>query len=384
MSARAISALAIFALLVGGVLGTAAPSYADSTVVVPGTAFPEPARASLAVLGCEELTQRTEERLVPRIAAEPEPVVGNRSLWWDPAGGNAVGVLFPVASMASTSTASLAIWAEGRAAGVAYAGYQEPADAGTALLWLGRAELGVGGGAWQSVEATGEQFRWTKYDMATGQPLDGAVEGPATVRAFIEAHGGDGPGLYAIGFGCDGSPFSMDRARIGAGNGVPTYDIEALRTSVEIGHRLTAGGKVTITGRLSTSTGDPLPHATMILERRVGRGEWENVLVADVVDGQATAVVALEPRLVQYRWRFVERPLAEGSTSSTLQLIPARAPVPPPSAPSSKAPDPDAPDSEAPAPEAPAPEAPAPEELAPSTPGDTAGAADGPAWEPGG
>ena len=59
----------------------------------------------------------------------------------------------------------------GRATGVAYAGYQEPADAGTSLLWLGRSELVTPGGAWQTVDATTRVYTWTKYDMATGRQV---------------------------------------------------------------------------------------------------------------------------------------------------------------------------------------------------------------------
>ncbi len=41
----------------------AAPSYADGTVTVQGTAFPDPARANLSFVGCADLYQRTDERL---------------------------------------------------------------------------------------------------------------------------------------------------------------------------------------------------------------------------------------------------------------------------------------------------------------------------------
>ncbi len=67
---------------------------------------------------------------------------GTRSLGWDLAGGNAVGALFPVDSMLGTSTASLAVNAAGRATGVAYAGYQEPADAGTVAAVAGPLRAG--------------------------------------------------------------------------------------------------------------------------------------------------------------------------------------------------------------------------------------------------
>ena len=83
-----------------GVVGLAAPSYADSTVTVQGTAFPDPARANLSFVGCADLYQRTDERLLPTIGAGPGAApAGTRSLGWDLAGGNAVGAMFPVDSM---------------------------------------------------------------------------------------------------------------------------------------------------------------------------------------------------------------------------------------------------------------------------------------------
>ena len=58
---------------------------------------------------------------------------------------------------------------------------------------------------------------------------------PATpVGEFVAAHGGDGPGLYAITFGCDGAPFTMDAMRDRPPGDVTTYDIEGLATVVSI------------------------------------------------------------------------------------------------------------------------------------------------------
>ena len=75
--------------------------------------------------------------------------------------------------------------AAGRATGVAYAGYQEPADAGTSLLWLGRSELVTPGGAWQTVDATTRAYTWTKYDMTTpaaGRPGPGRADDGRRLR----------------------------------------------------------------------------------------------------------------------------------------------------------------------------------------------------------
>jgi hypothetical protein len=324
-----------------GVAGLTAPAYADSTVTVQGTALPDPATANLSFVGCADLYQRTDERLAPTIGFGPGAAPsGTRSLGWDLAGGNAVGALFPVASMLNT-TASLAVNATGRATGVAYAGYQEPADAGTTLLWLGRSELATPGGAWQTVDATTRVYTWAKYDMDSRQRVVREPDVQSTVADFVAAHGGDGPGLYTIGFGCDGTPFSMDQLRVGAPGAVTTNDLEGLRTVVSISrHRVDADddadGEVTITGRLRTETGDPIPHATMILERRNPDSRvWKPVLVAEVRNGGVSATVPADERAF-YRWRFVERPLAEGNASMALLLdivptLPTGSPSPTPS-----------------------------------------------------
>jgi hypothetical protein len=330
-----------------GVVGLAAPSYADTTVTVQGTAFPDPARASLSFVGCADLYQRTDEPLAPTIGVGPGAAPsGTRSLGWDLAGGNAVGALFPVDSMLR-ATASIAVSSVSRATGVAYAGYQEPADAGTSLLWLGRSELVTPGGAWQTVDATTRAYTWALYDMTSRKQVAPGPGVPTTVADFVAAHGGDGPGIYTIGFGCDGTPFSMDELRVGAPGDVTTYDVEGLRTLVSISQEpdRSNGDEVTITGRLSTMTGDPIPHATMVLERRLpGSRVWKPVVVADVERGDARATVDRGDRAF-YRWRFVERPLAEGSASAALLLdvlppLPSDSPSSTPSSTDSSTPSP--------------------------------------------
>ena len=313
--------LAAAGLTAIGVVGVAAPACADTTVTVQGTSFPDPARAALSFVGCGDLYQRTDEDLAPSVGLGPgQAPSGSRSLGWDLAGGNAVGVVFPVPSVLAATTAALDVNAAGQASGVAYAGYQQPSDTGTSLLWIGRAPLATPGGAWQDVEATGRAYVWTHYDMATRRPVGPDDGVSATVAEFAASHGGDGPGFYTIGFGCDGTPFSMDTLRVGTAGDVTTYDAEGLRTSVTITSQHSAGGDVTIAGRLTSETGDAIPFATMILERRDdGGADWRPVQVVDVRDGVAVAKVRPEGREF-YRWRFVERPLAEGSTSRALVL----------------------------------------------------------------
>ncbi len=350
--------VAVAAVTAFGVAGLAAPSYADTTVIVQGTAFPDPATANLSFVGCTDLYHRTDERLAPTIGRGPGAAPsGTRSLGWDLAGGNAVGAMFPVESMVRTETASMSVNSVGRATGVAYAGYQDPADAQSTLLWIGRSELTTAGGAWQTVDAVGRVYAWAKYDMATRQQVDPGPGVPTTVAGFAAAHGGDGPGIYTIGFGCDGTAFSMDRLQVGLPGAITTYDVEALRTVVSIGREPgRADDEVTITGRLRTTTGDPIPHASMILERRSpGSPDWKQVLVADAEDGGVRATVARVERAL-YRWRFVERPLAEGGTSMALligdlQTLPTDPPAPTdPSTPTSAPSDPSTPTATPPGP----------------------------------
>ncbi len=330
-----MAGLAAAAVTSMGVVGLAAPSYADGTVTVQGTAFPDPAHADLSFVGCADLYQRTNEPLTPMVGLGPgEAPSGTRSLGWDLTGGNAVGAVFPVPSVLATTTASLEVNAAGHATGVAYAGYQQPSDAGTSLLWIGRAVLTTPGGAWQKVDATSRLYTWAKYDMSTRQQVDGDPGVPTTVAAFTATHGGDGPGFYTIGFGCDGTPFSMDTLEIGSPDSVTTYDLEGLRTSVTItSQRALTRGEVTITGQLQTETGDPIPFATMILERREPDSrQWKPVEVADVQGGVARATVPADERAF-YRWRFVERPLAEGAVSRAMLLdvlppLPSESPSP--------------------------------------------------------
>jgi hypothetical protein len=307
-------------------VATGVPAYADTRVVVQGTAFPDPSRAQLGYVGCDDLFHRGGDSLTPMIGPGPGgSVLGSRSLGFDLAGGSAAVAIYSVPSVLSTEVASLSVRADERAAGVAYVGYQAPADAGTDLIWLGRADLSTPGGAWQEVSAVGRAYTWRQYSQTTSALVATAPGGPATVAEFAAAHGGDGPGLYSLGFGCDGTPFRMDALRVGTPGAVTTYDVEGLRTSVTIGvdgaasaARTAPGAPVRLTGRLSTGTGDPLAFATMVLEqRRVGGGRWTQAALARV-DGSTVSATVRPEEDTEYRWRFVDRPLAEGSVSDAV------------------------------------------------------------------
>ena len=117
----------------GLALGSFAPAYADDTVTVQGTQrAPIPRAPSSPWWAVPTSTGAPARILLPRVGAGPGAApAGSRSLGWDLAGGNAVGALFTVGSMLSTTTtASLAVNAAGRTTGVADAGYGEPGDAG--------------------------------------------------------------------------------------------------------------------------------------------------------------------------------------------------------------------------------------------------------------
>lgn len=316
MSIRAgLGALtAVAAATVGLGLG-AAPAQADDTVVVRGAAFPD-AAVQLSFVGCSSVYDRTLEPLRPRIGRGPEiPPAGTRSLGYSLGGGNAVGSVINVPSLARAGSASVAVHAVEGAQGVAYAGFQEAADGGTTAVWFGRADLTATPGTWQNIDATLLSYVWTQYDAATGRVVAQGPDRPTNVFDFVAAHGGDGPGLFSIGFGCDGKPFSMDAIRVGAPGHQTTYDLEGLTTATTMHGTqavVRAGESVRLSGSLAVlAGGSSIPHASLVLEQRVDGG-WVPVEVVDAAD----PVVTVTPdRRTAYRWRFVDRPLAEGSES---------------------------------------------------------------------
>ena len=206
------------------------PALADDTVTVHGTDFPDQRAAQLTLVGCESLYQRSTEFLQPYISRHTR--LGTRSLKYDLSGGNAIGTLSYVDSMADTSVAGLQYYSRAGAQGVAYAGFQRR-DADGYELWVGRAEL-VSGGGWQPVDATSLTYTWAEFDMLTSQPTGETATGPATVADFAEDNGGDGAGFYMVGFGCDGSPFYMDGWRVGAPGSTTTYDLEGFTTHLSM------------------------------------------------------------------------------------------------------------------------------------------------------
>jgi hypothetical protein len=316
---RLLGIIATTVTIVG--LGVA-PARADSTVTVHGTDFPDARAAQLTLVGCGSLYERSTEFLLPRIARRPDRVgLGTRSLMYDLAGGNAIGTLSYVDSMAHTTVASLQVYSPTGAQGVAYAGFQRPDAGGTYDLWIGRAPVSATG-SWQRVDATSLSYTWAEFDMRTGQPT-GESAAPATVKAFASANGGDGAGFYMVGFGCDGSPFYMDGWRIGAPGAITTYDLEALTTHLTIGGSATsieAGDEVRINGSVRDGRDRRLVRGTMILEAKpVGAPGFLPVQVVDAAATDPSVTVAPTESTI-YRWRFAERPLATGSVSREFRV----------------------------------------------------------------
>lgn len=317
---RAVLGAAVVALL------PLAPAHADSTVTVQGTAFPSGRAAQLSFVGCDNPYVRAPEQPQPYVGIGPgQAPAGTRSLGYDATGGNAIGSVHYVDSMKATTVAGMSVSAPNGSAGVTYAGYQEPADWGTGKVWFGRAALSVPAGGWTRVDAAGLAFTWTKFDMLTQRRLDDTA--PATkIPAFIKAHGGDGPGFFTIGFGCDGSSFSMDAWRIGAPGAVTTYDLEGLTTSTSISGpdgAIDAGQEVTLHGSVVDSNGSPVPGARLVLESQGPNGGWTLVEGADGAD----AALTVAPEVTTtYRWRFVDRPLAAGSESAPFTVEVKKAP----------------------------------------------------------
>ena len=262
--------------------------------------------------------------------------IGKRSLAFDPSGGNAVGVVGYVESMAATTVAGLAVHADGGATGVAYAGYQAPKDYGTTRMWIGRAAVSApAGSGWSTVDATGLGYAWTQYDMSTHQPV--AEAGSSGVPAFVQSMGGDGYGFYAVGFGCDGAAFNIDGWRIGQPGATATYDFEGYGSSTTISgptDPVLPGRRVTLTGEATDDRG-PFAGARSVLQAKQSDDTWETVAVATGAHLEATVRVT---ETTTYRWKVFSTPMVEGSASDpfTVRVAepdeqPAEDPTAPPS-----------------------------------------------------
>ena len=302
---------------VGAVLSMS-PAHADSEVVVRGLDFPADSATQLSIVGCEGVYNRQPEPIATYVSRGPGPA-GTRNFKYDLAGGNAVGSQSAVRSMADTSVAGLSVYAANGSAGVAYAGYQAPADWSTKRFWIGRASLSATAAVWQQVDATDLDYTWTQYDLDTMRPV-GQADGAATVPAFLAAHGGDGPGFYATGFGCDGQPFKIDALRSGTAGAVTTYDLEGFTSTARItgtASSVTAGESVTLGGVVRDQWSRTLPHGLLVLEeQKFGTDKFVPV------DGGAVGITAGDPHVTVrpeartvYRWSFAGTWSVDGSVS---------------------------------------------------------------------
>ena len=318
-------ALIIVAGVVTAALLGAPAAYADSTVVVRGLDFPA-GLTQLSIAGCPGIFDRVAEPVPTCLSRGVDAPAGSRSLKYDLAGGNAVGSQHAVASMAETSVAGLSVAAPQGSTGVAYAGYRAPEDWSTNLVWVGRADLHAAPGGWQQVDVTGLTYTWTQYDLAAQQPVapHGEAPAPATVPEFLAAHGGDGPGFYTVGFGCDGSPFKIDALRIGSPGAVTTYDLEGYTSTTAIvgsQNTVVAGQEVALGGILRDGYGAPLSHGLLVLEAQAPGGAFEPVKGAavPVAVGDPTVTVAPTAHTV-YRWRFAGTLSVDGSVSPSFTV----------------------------------------------------------------
>ena len=109
------------------------------------------------------------EPIATYLSRSPDVPLGSHSLSHDLAGGNAVGSQHQVDSILATTVAGLSLKAPEGSTGVAYAGYQAPEDAGTAVAWVGRADLSEAPGGWRRVDVADLTYTWQRYDLAARQ-----------------------------------------------------------------------------------------------------------------------------------------------------------------------------------------------------------------------
>ena len=219
-------------------LGSVVPAYADDTVTVQGTAFPTPRVPSSPWWAARISTSAPPRGLQPMVGLGPGAApAGSRSLGFDLAGGNAVGALYAVGLDAldqhrQPGRERRRPEHRSRLRRLPGAGRRRHLPALDRPLRAGDAGRGL-------ADRRGDHpgLHVAKYDMTTRQRAADGLGVPTTVADFAQAHGGDGPGVYTIGFGCDGTPFSMDAMRVGSRGAVTTYDVEGLRTMVTIAAR---------------------------------------------------------------------------------------------------------------------------------------------------
>jgi hypothetical protein len=309
-----------------------APALADSTVVVPGLAFPS-ADTYLTYFGCVDLYHADTRSPQVRIERGGVAPAGVRSFDLRmPGTGTASGPVHRVESVADTTVAGFSARSEAGGAGVAYVWFVSPGLA-PGQTWSGRADLDVGPG-WQQVDAAGATYTWTRYEAATGEVLEEA--GSATVAEFTAEHG-DGPGYLLAGLGCDGQQFSLDALRFGSPGAVTTYDLEGISVSTSISAsraQVAAGDELTLTGTTVDVSGEPVG-ATLVLEARPeGASAFSPVpggMVHADPDGSASLTVTPEVTTT-YRWVRPGTGYADPGHSAEITVVVGSSPSASPSA----------------------------------------------------
>ena len=305
----------------------AVPAAAQDTRTVDGPATGD-AEVFMTYVGCESLLGPTA---APRSRLNLGPYtapMGRRSLGLVPSGpGTASGPYAGFDSLSAIDT-SVSVAATGGTRGVSYVVVVTPTSPpGTA--WSGRASTTVAPGAWVSVSAADLTYDWSLVDLATQSPLSSA--GSATTAVFAAEHG-DGAGFAVTGFGCDAHPFNLDAIRA-AGS---TFDFEglALTTGVAVDRdRVAAGDEVTVTGRV-TDTSGRLTGDALVLESRTPGGQWAPVGPAVLADAQGVArVVVPLTETTELRWHRPEGQYAdEGWSEPVTVTVEAATPDPAPTA----------------------------------------------------
>ena len=145
--------------------------------------------------------------------------------------------------------------------------------------------------------------------------------GPSTVADLLAARGGDVPGFYAVGLGCDGNPFKIDALQTGTPGDVTTYDLEGYTTTTGItgsATRIAAGDQVTLHGSVASDLVGPLAQGLLVLEaQQPGKDGFRPVDGAALqVDGGGVSATVQPTAHTVYRWRFGGSSSADGSVSA--------------------------------------------------------------------
>ncbi len=141
-------------------------------------------------------------------------------------------------------------------------------------------------------------------------------------------HRGDGAGFVMTGLGCDGNEFAIDALRLHTAGTATTYDLEGLATIGDHAAPARAPRRrradLELRGTLVDSTGAAAERGHDVLESRaVGSSTWEVDAGRRRRRHQRERGPVRPSAGTSYRWRFADRPMAEGSVSApfTVQVV---------------------------------------------------------------